>query len=483
MLDSRKLLRQIPSIDKLLGDPVANHLITLHGRLAVVSAYRVAVKTCRDALVKDCGSGESNQTDVFNCSSEEELSAVIHKLAEDHIQTSAQMSLRPVFNATGTVLHTNLGRALMPDAAISAMQHIAGQPSNLEFDLQTGRRGERDNHVVELICELTGAEAATVVNNNAAAVLIALNTVAEDASVAVSRGELVEIGGSFRIPDVMKKANCHLHEVGTTNRTHLKDFQAAIEAGVRAIMRVHTSNYRIDGFTATVDESELAALCHAHDLPFLNDLGSGVLVDLTAFGLPQEPTVKEAVVAGADIVTFSGDKLLGGPQCGILVGSQRWIDKVRKNPLKRALRTDKHTLAALEALLKLYRNPDQLTQSIPAMRHFTRSLNDIRQTAEKILPAVAQRFYERCEVSIETSASQIGSGALPVQNLDSLAIKITPSNDIRPSSVDSESNNIEAIARELRSLSIPVIGRIHRSAVWLDIRCIEDPDSFISNLA
>lgn len=280
----------------------------------------------------------------------------------------------------------------------------------------------------------------------------------------------------------MKKANCQLLEVGTTNRTHLKDFIAAIGDGANAIMRVHTSNYRIDGFTATVAESELASLCHENDIPFLNDLGSGVLIDLTAFGLPDEPTVKDAIAAGADIVTFSGDKLLGGPQCGILVGNRQWIDKVCKNPLKRALRTDKHTLAALEALLKLYRNPETLTQSIPAMRYLTRPTADIRATAEVLAAGVQVCFADRCEVTIESCASQIGSGALPVENLDSVAITITPLDQRDNKDNDPHPTGVDSIAADLRALPVPVIGRIHRGAVWLDVRCIEDTDAFLANL-
>ncbi len=482
--DSRQLLRYIPSIDKLLGESIATTLVDRYGRQSVASTYRATVTACRDSLLTKSSSNDHEHQQLLQCQSTDDFSTLIHQLTEEQLNQTAQASLKPVINATGTVLHTNLGRALLPDVAIEAIRTIAAQPSNLEFDLTNGKRGDRDSHVMDLICELTGAEAATVVNNNAAAVLLALNSVAETGSVAVSRGELVEIGGSFRIPDVMKKANCHLIEVGTTNRTHLKDFEAAIDQGANAIMRVHTSNYRIDGFTATVEEHELARLCQENNIAFLNDLGSGVLVDLTQFGLPPEPTVKEAILAGADIVTFSGDKLLGGPQCGILVGTKHWIDKVRKNPLKRALRTDKHTLAALEALLRLYRNPEKLTHAIPAMRYITRLTTDINATAKALLPAVSDHFGSHCDVTIESCASQIGSGALPVQNLDSVAITIKPLTESSASDSNSrETTSVDAIATALRALPIPVIGRIHRGAVWLDMRCIENTEQFTANLA
>ena len=381
----------------------------------------------------------------------------------------------------------------MPEQAVDAMLRVARHPSNLEFDLSSGRRGERDDHVAARLCELTGAEAATVVNNNAAAVLIALNTVAEGSCVAVSRGELVEIGGSFRIPDVMSKAGCQLIEVGTTNRTHLYDFEQAIADGAKALMKVHTSNYRIEGFSSAVDEKELVDLCLAHNIPFINDLGSGVLVDLAEMGLPAEPTVAESVASGASLVTFSGDKLLGGPQCGIIVGTKYWIDKVKQNPLKRALRTDKHTLAALEALLQIYAQPETLQKHIPGLRQITRPVDQIQKVAERVLPVIKERFGHCANISIEHTSSQIGSGALPVETLPSISIQIEPfadnSNEKQSqSSVDTQSEEslqsltANGIVKSLRELSIPVIARIHRGSVLLDMRCIEDTDSFIQNM-
>jgi len=403
----------------------------------------------------------------------------LHQAAATLLQQSLAPSLKPVYNVTGTVLHTNLGRSLLPATAIEAMNAVASQPCNLEYNIDNGKRGQRDHHVEALLCELTGAQAATVVNNNAAAVLLVLNAMAEGHSVAVSRGELVEIGGSFRVPDIMKKAGCHLYEVGTTNRTHLYDFERALDDDAAAVMRVHTSNYRIEGFSTEVPEAELARLCHDRGVPFLNDLGSGLLVDLSQFDLPTEPTVREAVESGADVVTFSGDKLLGGPQCGLIVGRKDLIDKINANPLKRALRCDKLTLASLQVLLQLYSQPERLQEQVPALRLITRKQSDIRKIAEQVLPAVAECFSTSAKVRVEDSNSQIGSGALPVESLASCSVVLAPMQS--GSDNDSTTATANSIAKQLRNLPAPVIGRIHKDEVWLDMRCIEDTASFIAN--
>ncbi len=374
-------------------------------------------------------------------------------------------SLIPVFNLTGTVLHTNLGRANLPEEAINAIRAVAAGASNLEYDLESGKRGDRESHVEALICEITGAEAATAVNNNAAAVLLVLNTLAMGHKVPVSRGELVEIGGSFRIPEVMSRSGATLVEVGATNRTHLKDYRSVIDDDTALLMKVHTSNYRVEGFTASVSEQELAALAREYHLPFVIDLGSGNLVDFEALGLPAEPTAAEALTNGADLVTFSGDKLLGGPQAGLIAGRADLVAMIKKNPLKRALRLDKMTLAALAEILKLYRNPEQLTCKLPTLRLLTRSPADIRAQAENLLSRVARCLDTRYRVSVADCLSQIGSGSLPVETLPSAALKIEP--------LSGKDSELRELAEQLRRLPMPVIARLHKGALWLDLRCLE----------
>lgn len=390
----------------------------------------------------------------------------IKQLVVEAVTSGHDATLIPVFNLTGIVLHSNLGRAQLCESAITAVTEVAAGASNLEFDLASGKRGDRESHIEAMICELTGAEAATAVNNNAAAVLLALNTLAMGQKVAVSRGELVEIGGSFRIPDIMSRAGCSLVEVGTTNRTHLSDYATGIDADTALLMKVHTSNYRIEGYTTTPTETELGNLATGLGIPFMIDLGSGNLLNFDAFNLPKEPTVADAIRQGADLVTFSGDKLLGGPQAGLIAGRADLIAQIKSNPLKRALRLDKMTLAALAETLKLYNHPETLSDNLPTLRLITRPKADIEQVAIALLPTLASALGPQFHVSVEETLSQIGSGSLPVETLPSSALKIAPH-----SGVDVD---LRALSSAFRELPRPVIGRIHQGALWFDLRCLED---------
>jgi L-seryl-tRNA(Ser) seleniumtransferase len=452
--------RALPSLDRLLGSTAVAGLIAAHGRSRVTEALRAALEAERARLAAPGAATYDEARFLHACA------GALH--------SSAAPSLKPVFNLTGTVLHTNLGRAVMPQLAAEAVMAAMTRPVNLEFELATGARGERDSHVERWLKQLTGGEKAVAVNNNAAAVYLALNTLALRKEVLVSRGELIEIGGAFRIPDIMARAGVKLVEVGTTNRTHLKDFAEAINPRTAAIMKVHTSNYVVQGFTASVPEPELARLAHAHQLPFIVDLGSGTLINLEHYGLPHEPTPRETLAHGADVVTFSGDKLLGGPQAGLLVGRHDLMARIAKNPMKRALRLDKLTLTALDAVLRLYLHPERLHEVLPALRLLTRATDEIAAQAARLAPRVAAALGDAWRVAIVPCKSQIGSGALPVDALPSAGLAMTPA--------ARKKTDVGPLAAAFRALPVPVIGHIKDGALILDLRCLDHEDEFVSQL-
>ena len=446
-------LSQLPSVDKILSHKRSEDWVTEYGRDEVLRVTRSTLSLVRQECLEN---KRLTQPD---------LDVLLEQIAQT-LKARATPNLRRVINLTGTVLHTNLGRAVMPPEVIEAMASAAAEPCALEYDLGEGKRGDRDELVEELLCELTGAEAATVVNNNAAAVFLLLNVLSNRKETIVSRGELIEIGGAFRIPNIMKRAGAKLVEVGTTNRTHPKDFAEAINAKTALLMKVHTSNYVVQGFTAEVPEPELARIAHERQLPFVVDLGSGTLLDLSRYGLPSEPTPRQAIEAGADLVTFSCDKLLGGPQAGILVGRRDLIQKIKKNPLKRVLRVGKITLAGLEAVLRLYRNPDALPQRLAVLQLLTRAEGEMQAQAERLRPQL-QAALTVCGLSLKTQSvkSQIGSGSLPVERLPSVALAIEAQSKVHE-------KNVVRLERLLRASATAVIGRLSEKTLLLDLRCL-----------
>ncbi|HJO12959.1 MAG TPA: L-seryl-tRNA(Sec) selenium transferase [Gammaproteobacteria bacterium] len=460
----------LPAIEKLLQATRLQAVIEGYGHDSVKLEARSQLQVLREAIV------QQNQDALDWLTTDNFFDELCHKI-EEAVRTQFSSSLIPVFNLTGTVVHTNLGRAKLPQIAIEAIITAATQATNLEYDLESGKRGDRDSHLEQALCNITGAESATVVNNNAAAVVLVLNTLAFRQEVPISRGELVEIGGAFRIPDVMNSAGCHLKEVGTTNRTHMKDYVNAINDNTALVMKVHTSNYKIKGFTNSVSESELAQLAREKDIPFISDLGSGTLIDLKQFGLPYEPTVKEVLDSGANVVTFSGDKLLGGPQAGIIVGSRELITRIKQNPLKRALRIDKITLAALLEVINLYKDPQRLAERLPLLADLTRSPAAIEETGNKILPHLQDKLAGWAKVTLGSCKSQIGSGALPLDLLESRALII------EPIAAKGETDaHLLGIARSMRALPMPVIGRISDGKLLFDLRCLRDINYFVEQL-
>ncbi|MBI2087284.1 MAG: L-seryl-tRNA(Sec) selenium transferase [Deltaproteobacteria bacterium] len=456
---AKNLLRELPSVDRLLKHPQSESLLTRFNRDYVTQKCREVL----DELRRSIRLGKALDDGALD--DERILSRI-----EKQIDRNQQPGLVRVINATGTVLHTNLGRALLPRAAIEVLSHVGSHPVNLEYDLAAGKRGKREEAIERLLMGLTGAEAATVVNNNAAAVLLGLNTAAVGKEVIVSRGELIEIGGSFRIPEIMAKSGAVLKEVGSTNRTHPEDYEKAIGKKTALLLKVHTSNYKIVGFAAEVGLAELVAIGKKHKIPVMEDLGSGALIDLSQHGLPKEPVVAERVRLGADIITFSGDKVLGGPQAGLVVGKKSWIAQMNKNPLKRALRCGKLTLAALEATLALYQQSAHVVEDIPTLKAFTRPLQEIEEIGRRALPELAKALGEGFQLSLEDSTAQIGSGALPTEEIPSKVIAISHG-ALGP----------EQIAEKFRRARPPILGRIREDRFLLDLRTIFDPNDLIPN--
>jgi len=446
-------LRQIPKIDNLLTLPEIQNLLSTYSRSLVRQVLRSIVSDLRDEILK--GDTDLKLPDLSEYA----------ELALQRIQDTTRPPLRKVINATGTVTHTNLGRSLLSPSACDSLLNAAQNYVNLEYDLETGKRGHRDRITEPLLQQLTGCEASTVVNNNAAAVLIALQTVAKDKEVIVSRGELIEIGGAFRIPDVMAASGAILREVGTTNRTHLRDYADAINENTALILKVHPSNYKIFGFTSTPEMHELTELGTERGITTMEDLGSGALIDLSQYGLPYEPVVAERISCGVDIVTFSGDKLLGGPQAGIIVGKEKWIHRIRKNPLMRALRIDKLTIAALSATLQAYQYHDALTEHFPMIQRYTRSIDELQNTAEYIADRLQVIFENIVTIEVSETQSEIGSGSLPVETLASKAVVLTP-----------QTVSAERLSEHFRHANTPVIGRIETDQLWFDVRTLYEEE-------
>lgn len=456
------LFRAIPSVDKLLKTPQGAELVGQFGHSAVVEQVRLLIGEIRQYIQQHHDLPDFMQTENS-----------VFTLIKQRLAQHRQVAIKTVFNLTGTVLHTNLGRGLWSAQAVQAATQAMQNNVALEFDLDAGKRGYRDQAVSGLLQQITGAEAACVVNNNAAAVLLMLATFAQGKEVIISRGELIEIGGAFRIPDIMAQAGCKLVEVGTTNRTHLKDYRSAITENTAFLMKVHTSNFHIQGFTASVSEEELVALGREFGVPVISDLGSGSLTDMQALHLPAEPMVQQKVAAGVDLVSFSGDKLLGGPQAGIIVGKQAMIEQLQSHPLKRVLRCDKVILSGLEATLRHYLFSDRLTEDLPTLHLLTQSVEQLQVKAERLKAALSQRLDSRYILQVEPNVAQIGSGSLPTEMLPSVAVTI---------SADKQ-GDLLALELQFKQQKSPLIGRFAQQKLWLDLRSVAAFEGLISQIS
>lgn len=456
----KKLLSKLPAINDLLDSKQGQSLIDVYGHQMVVDASRHVIDELRNTILNTT----SSMLSEFELLSLDKLNEKISA----YLESKQQNGLQPVVNATGIVVHTNLGRSLLSTSAKKSISEIVSNYSNLEIDKLTGERGSRYQHVAKLLRELTGAEAALVVNNNAAAVFLILSSLAVGKEAIISRGEMVEIGGSFRIPDVMKQSGVILREVGCTNKVHLSDYEAAINENTGLFLKVHTSNYKVVGFTEEVEFAELVGLGEQYGLPVVDDLGSGILVDLSDWGLSYEPTVQDRISAGVDVVSFSGDKMLGGPQAGIIVGKKKYIEKMRKHPLNRALRVDKLTLIALEATLKEYRHPEKVFEQIPTLKMITVSKSQLQCRAQKLYQILKKVISTKLSLQINSSFSQTGGGAFPLDKLPTAVIELT---SVQVSIVD--------IAKQLRLNNPPIFTRIANQAIIFDLRTMKDSDFMI----
>ena len=449
-MNKNLLFRSIPKVDILLEEQEIQDLIDAYGRELVMDVIREEM----DAL----------RTFIGKCEEEEKAKAQIGMLTQNikrHAGKLHEPNMKMVINGTGTVLHTNLGRAPISKEHVERLAGIVSGYSNLEYNLEAGRRGERYSHFEKLLCKITGAEAAMAVNNNAAAVMLILSSLAKGGEVVVSRGELVEIGGKFRVPDVMEQSGATLVEVGTTNKTHYDDYESAIAEETKALLKVHTSNYRIVGFTDTVGIDELIPIAKEHDIPVIEDLGSGVLIDLSKYGITYEPTVQDSIRKGADVVCFSGDKLLGGPQAGIIIGKKKYIDMMKKNQLTRALRIDKFTATALELVLQEYLSEENAIQNIPVLKMITKSYDETVAEA-KTFKRMLQRAKLPAAYEVVDCESQIGGGSLPLERIPSAAVAIHP-----------EKISVPELEERMRHLPVPIIPRTVNDTILLDVRTLD----------
>ena len=448
-MNKNMLYRSIPKVDVLLEDPDIVTLIENHHRDVVVDVIREEIDKLRNFI---------KENDDINLI-EEKINNLIEniKISTEKVYS---YNIKKVINGTGTILHTNLGRAIISKKHADYLSEVVTSYSNLEYNLEEGKRGERYSHFEKLICKITGAEAAMAVNNNAAAVMLVLSSMAAEREVIVSRGELVEVGGKFRIPDVMKSSNAHLVEIGTTNKTHLEDYEDAISENTGAFLKVHTSNFKILGFTESVSIEELCKLGREKDIPVIEDIGSGVLIDLSKYGLEYEPTVQDSIKAGVDVVSFSGDKLLGGPQAGIIVGKKKYIDKMKKNPLTRAFRIDKFTATILEMIFHEYLNEEDAIKNIPVLSLITKDLKEIEKNANALFNKI-ENLENVADINVEDTFSQIGGGSLPAERIKSKSVTIMPKNI-----------STQSLEAKLRAGKNPVVGRISEEKLILDMRTV-----------